>query len=145
MPSTKRFAPTSNLCTIPPINGNTTGIIKYFNINFIAGGKLSGALVPPVFPGLITTNLMSGYFLAIDNVHMVAAYLTYPYACVISNLLPKYDPSRTAANSSTEEVFIETGFIPSIFTPGTASALTDSTCLLYTSDAADDLLCVDLG
>ena len=39
----KRFAPTSSLCTIPPINGNTTGIIKYFTINCIAGGRLFGA------------------------------------------------------------------------------------------------------
>src|SRR5665213_4611551 len=145
MASTKRFTPTSILCTIPPINGNTIGIIIYVSINLIGWGKLSGAAVPVVFPGLTTTNLMSGYFLAIDNAHMVPAYLTYPYACVTSNLLPKYDPSRTAANSSTEEVFIATGFMPSGFTPGTASALTNSTCLLYTSDAADDLLCVDLG
>src|SRR6201985_3033553 len=123
MPSTKRCTPTSKLCTMSPNKGNTTGIIKYFNINRIVGGRLSGAPVPFVFPGLITTNLRSGYFLAIDNAHIVATYLTYPYACTASNLLPKYEPSRTAANSSTEEVFIETGFIPSIFTPGTASAL----------------------
>src|SRR5579871_5379531 len=106
MPSTNRFAPTSSLCTIPPINGNTTGIIKYFTINCIAGGRLLGAIVPFVFPGLTTTNLSCGYFLAMDKAHMVAAYLTYPYACVASNLLPKYEPSSTAANSSTEEVFI---------------------------------------
>src|SRR5580700_1091398 len=61
---------------------------------------------------------------------MVSAYLTYAYACNATNFLPKYDPSRTAANSSTEEVLIETGFTPSIFTPGTASALTDSTVFL---------------
>ena len=64
---------------------------------------------------------------------MVSAYLTYAYACNASNFLPKYDPSRTAANSSTEEVLIETGFIPSIFTPGTASALTDRTVFLNLS------------
>ncbi len=64
---------------------------------------------------------------------MVSAYLTYAYACNALNLLPKYDPSRTAANSSTEEVLIETGFTPSIFTPGTASALTDRTVFLNLS------------
>src|SRR5271168_514308 len=121
MPSTKRSAPTSSSCTIPPINGNTIGIITYFNINLIGAGKLSGARVPFVLPGLITTNLRSGYFLAIDNVHIVPTYLTYPYAWVTSNFLPKNEPSRTAANSSTEEVFIETDFIPRGFTPGTAS------------------------
>src|SRR5271155_1095686 len=133
MASTKRLAPTSSLCTIPPINGNTIGIITYFNINRIAGGRLSGALVPFVFPGLTTINLSLGYFLAIDNVHMVSTYLTYAYACNASNFLPKYDPVRTAANSSTEEVLIETGFTPSIFTPGTASALIDRTAFLNLS------------
>src|SRR5271154_1363205 len=68
-----------------------------------------------------------------DNVHMVSTYLTYAYACNASNFLPKYDPSRTAANSSTEEVLIETGFTPSIFTPGTASALTHRTAFLNLS------------
>src|ERR1700756_4488138 len=126
MASTRRFTPTSISCTAP-INGHTIGIKKYFNINRIGWGRLSGASVPFVLPGLITTNLRSGYFLAIDNVHMVPTYLTYPYACVTSNLFPKYDPSRTAANSSTEEVFMETGFIPRGFTPGTASALINST------------------
>ena len=43
------------------------------------------------------------------------------------------DPSRTAANSSTEEVLIETRFTPSIFTPGTASALTARTAFLNLS------------
>src|ERR1700747_631172 len=132
MASTKRFTPTSILCTAP-INGNTIGIIKYFNIKRIGGGKLSGAAVPFVLPGLMTINLRSGYFLAIDNVHMVPTYLTYPYACVTSNLFPKYDPSRTAANSSTEEVFIATGFMPSGFTPGTASALTYNTAFFNLS------------
>ena len=64
---------------------------------------------------------------------MVSAYLTYAYACNALNLLPKYDPSRTAANSATEEVLMETGFTPSIFTPGTASALTDRTVFLILS------------
>jgi len=64
---------------------------------------------------------------------MVSAYLTYAYACNASNLLPKYDPSRTAANSSTEEVLIETRFTPSAFTPGTASALTDKIVFLSLS------------
>ena len=37
MPSTKRFCTYFNLCTISLINGKTTGIITYFNINRIGG------------------------------------------------------------------------------------------------------------
>ncbi len=68
-----------------------------------------------------------------DKAHIVSAYFTKEYAFSATNFFPKYDPSRTAANSPTEEVLMETRFTPSILTPGTASALTARTACLNLS------------
>ena len=86
---------------------------------------------------------------------LIQAATSSPYEslCVINGILyaARYCSKIIDCYSATDLSFIET--LPVVDTPGMEnigflqpSALTGSLiCLLYTSDAADDLLCVDLG
>ena len=59
--------------------------------------------------------------------------------------LPQSNPTPTVNLVGTQVSQVLTAQPTSTTVPTTAPIEPTNTCLLYTSDAADDLLCVDLG
>ena len=86
---------------------------------------------------------------------VICIVIGYPIAYIISKLKPEISfiilllfilpmwTNMLLRIQSLNMLLLPEGFMKNVF--GISINLSGSTCLLYTSDAADDLLCVDLG